>query len=677
MVDDRTARGPRSARPVHAVVLLLTVFALGLGARMLHDPVVLPPDGAFHAPDPDVHYHLRRIEWTAVHYPHVLDFDPYLNHPAGARVIWPAPFDFALATLVQLTGNSGDRPASERLLARVPPVLGALAACAVAAIGWRRFGATTGAFAGTILAVLPAHVTYSHSGYVDHHVAVSLLSAGMLGAALALVAQPPSREGRVRPVALGLAMGGLVALWPGALLQVAWLQALLTVFVLGTVDRSQASRRAGQLALAHAVAALGVAPLGLFESWQRFGSFTPLVLSNLQPVWFAAGSATFAALAAIWRADRFEARGARVSVALGLGGCGVAVGVLGIPDVRSQLGDVVGWFAETEAFLGYVGEIQPLFATPGAAARTFGWALYATPAAMLVLLLARHADVGTPATRRLLVGWAVGLSVATLLQLRFRNSLAPAFALVWGAALQVALASALRHPSLRSPAARRGLVATAVAGMVVLALPTVGFYRPYVAAWQTARAGGTPLPGPWFHFNRVRHDAFHWLERNTPATAGYLDDGSPAYGVLASWSDGHAVKYVGRRAVVQDNFGDYGGAENFAAAERYFAASDEDEALAIAEGLRARYVVARPGGSGHSQGYVRRAMARRLLDPGDGELAHHRLVHESAPFRLGPAGPAQTLRIFEVGRGIGRAGAPDSDGTSPAEPSPEPEPPVY
>ena len=71
----------------------------------------------------------------------------------------------------------------------------------------------------------------------------------------------------------------------------------------------------------------------------------------------------------------------------------------------------------------------------------------------------------------------------------------------------------------------------------------------------------------------VRHRLFdagaRWLGQATPETAGWLDpEAAPEYAVLCSWDAGHMVRYRARRPLVQDNFGVYGGRENYEAAWR-------------------------------------------------------------------------------------------------------------
>ena len=124
------------------------------------------------------------------------------------------------------------------------------------------------------------------------------------------------------------------------------------------------------------------------------------------------------------------------------------------------------------------------------------------------------------------------------------------------------------------------------------------------------------------------------------------------------------LRYVARRPVVQDNFGDDVGTRNFARAEAYFSASSEPEALRIAEALRVRYVLVRSGGSGHGRGYAPNSMFKRLhrLRGAAGEaagsdggvsfavpsLVHHRLIFEARARDPRAGATRPDYKIFEI-----------------------------
>jgi asparagine N-glycosylation enzyme membrane subunit Stt3 len=142
--------------------------------------------------------------------------------------------------------------------------------------------------------------------------------------------------------------------------------------------------------------------------------------------------------------------------------------------------------------------------------------------------------------------------------------------------------------------------------------------------------------------------------------------------VLAAWGDGHQLRYAAERPMVQDNFGDDVSERSFALAERYFAAASEADALRIAEQLRARYVVVRAGGSGHSQGYSARSLFARLhkLRGAEGSfggapgvpaahvpaLSQHRLIFDADVSWGASGGVRPSYKVFEIVSGARIAG---------------------
>jgi hypothetical protein len=177
----------------------------------------------------------------------------------------------------------------------------------------------------------------------------------------------------------------------------------------------------------------------------------------------------------------------------------------------------------------------------------------------------------------------------------------------------------------------------------------------------------------WLRTQRGLVPVARWLGRHSPPTAGWLDPSvRPEYGVLAPWGDGHLLRWIARRPVVQDNFGDDVGARSFELAERYYAADTEAEALDILRELRVRYVVVRGSGSGHGAGYGPASMLVRLhrlrgssgsVKTGEGAsrrvpaLEHHRPPRRPGrDERAGRSRPAYALEVVPGPRRRRRAG---------------------
>jgi hypothetical protein len=147
----------------------------------------------------------------------------------------------------------------------------------------------------------------------------------------------------------------------------------------------------------------------------------------------------------------------------------------------------------------------------------------------------------------------------------------------------------------------------------------------------------------------------------TPETRGYLDASLvPEYGLLALPTFGHSLLWAARRPVSANNLGPYLDAAKFEAAERFFRTTSREEALAIAHGLGARYVLSA------ARGGLRPDQLAHHLQRGDGSarpgaahLERFRLVAEGPrggrPLRLMfPRGvPARGLpyKLFEVVEG--------------------------
>ncbi|MFP6655796.1 MAG: hypothetical protein VCB25_09215, partial [Myxococcota bacterium] len=169
-------------------------------------------------------------------------------------------------------------------------------------------------------------------------------------------------------------------------------------------------------------------------------------------------------------------------------------------------------------------------------------------------------------------------------------------------------------------------------------------------------------------------EAARFLRNHSPAGPSPFETAN--YSILGPWGDGHILKAIGERAVVQDNFGDDVAPVNFVRAEEYFAARRETEALAILLPMRTRYILVRSTGSGHSTGYSYESLFSRLyrLRGNRGvvwkaaaqdttieqPLSRHRLIYQSTPLDSTDSQPY--IMLFEIVSGaelVGQA-APDA-----------------
>jgi len=175
MVRRAVASWRAQQRAVGSCLVVAGLCGVAFVLRTTNAATVLV-DGAVVFAENDPYYHMRRVFQVLHAWPRVPYFDPALDHPHGAPVIFPPLFDLAIATLARLGGlGTDDRLAVERLAAFVPPILGALTCVPLFLLARRVAGSGAALLATALLALLPAHVWYCRRGFVDHHVAVTLL----------------------------------------------------------------------------------------------------------------------------------------------------------------------------------------------------------------------------------------------------------------------------------------------------------------------------------------------------------------------------------------------------------------------------------------------------------------------------------------------------------------------
>lgn len=619
---------------------LAGLFLAALAMRLLTWPVVFSARGVLPGGLMDEYYHLRRIWYSVVHFPEILSFDPYVNFPEGGHVVWPPGFDWLVAVLAWLLVGAEDQTAVETVAVWVPPVLGAFTVVIVALVAQASFGGAAGAIAGILLAFLPVNWVFSALGSVDHHVAVALGGAVLLGTAMVWLRERGPRAASGLSLALGLALSLPLLVWPGYLIHVGVAQAGLVAATLGAADRKLAVDRAWSLAGAHAAATAVVLPFCLGPALPQYGAWSPLVLSWFQPAWLGAGAVALAVAALLWCQPASGAtRARRVAVAAGLGLVGIGMALLLVSDLRDAVLYASGWFTRSHEVRGVV-ELKPL--ELGTAANRYSLGFFFFPLAWVVVAVSA---LRTRAwDRGFLLLWAATFLALALHQRRFNNSFAVPYVLVWGGALVWGL-SALR-PHLAGRAAR-SILAAALGGALLLGLlsPVAGFYETFVQRSVKALRYPDQVIAALSPWHRVHLGAADWLARSTPPTRGYLDvDLQPEYGVISPWSAGHMIRYVSERPLVQDNFGVYGGVEGFTRAAAYYGATDEAEAVALLERLRVRYVVASFGAGRHDAsgpGSLSQRLSRLFgtagtiedLDTGRSvevpALVHHRLVYHA------------------------------------------------
>ncbi len=610
--------------------------ALALAVRLLPWRTVFldGAGGGVHFTDSDAYYHARRILYDLAAFPGTLDFDRYLNFPAGAKAIWPQTFDWLIAACLWPFGLADDPTSVERVIVFVPPLLGAATVYLLHRIARAHFGAGVAHLAAFVLALLPAHYWYSQLGFVDHHAAVAFTSTLALALALRVYSSAAEGKGDLRIASgLGIVLALNLLIWPGAVLHVSL---ALAALLLGGVTSGDAAMRNALLrhvALACAVAFVVVAPASLGNTWPQWGPYSAVVLTNFQP-WFFGVVGLSAWVAATVDHRRGDASTmSRVALALAIGVAFVVASFVVIPELAASVRDSSQWLGRTDAFQAMVGESVPLFTlhgrfTTAVATSRLSLFVYLFPLAAAWLAWRARED-----ERRgvvwIALGWAAVLFAFTLLQKRFFNSFS-----VWMALTMALAVSAVVERWWRGESHGRRIGALIC---IVFLLPSLAFYRGPLRLLASDPGSETAATNPRLETSRARRVLVNWLREHTPETSGYLDAAvAPEYGVLARWGEGHFITYGARRPAVIGNFGDDLGRDHFVRARSFFDASPE-AAAPILDELAVRYVVI-------ASARESRAMAKRLFRFGGSRTGRFRFVHETAPLE-GTTQPA--YKIFE------------------------------
>ncbi len=553
-------------RPLRAkrsdLLLLCGAFLFALAVRLFSFPAATT--GGLRLLSPDCYAHLRRSTAVARRFPSVPVRDAWLNHPDGGIYIWPPAFDLLVGGTARLAyGADATQTEVARVLATLPPLLGALHVVPLFFLVRRVLSRRRAALAVVGYALLPAAAIWSQFGHGDHHVAEAfLLLLLLLALARAREAGLPPGSSLRRAILAGGVAAAMVLTWQGAVFAAA-LAFLWAAFALRP-------REAVLFSLsATGFAALGTAPyaagLDLPFTFISFGWFQPAIL--------LAGSSAVAVLVAF--RTQGAARRAFAGLALLLaaatapfalplssavlrGSRYVAVHAAGVSVDEMDRG---GYLSYPKDLLGVIAEARPLVTTPFAA--TLRTAVEELSPGFVLLPVALFLWGRRRADRRLLALFGGALFLMTLSQQRNVYYLAPFAAM--------ALAEALARLAPRGWMRPLPLAAAAL----LVALPGLPHYG------RIVRYAGAPGGDLVEALERFRALAPPPVD---PAATPQPRPGS-IEGVFAPWSAGHFVTALTGYPAAADPFG-YGWRRQ----ARLFTATDDDEAERILAESRCRWL---------------------------------------------------------------------------------------
>jgi hypothetical protein len=561
---------------------LIGIAALAAALRAIGLEQTFPGGGEVVLAFDDAQYHARRAWYSFLHFPDVLRFDAYLDFPKGAAVPWPPLYDLALAGAARVFGDTAS--AFEHTLAWVPVALGS-ATSVLVFVGARQVASVaTAAGAGVLYAWLPVAIAYSRVGNPDHHAAVSFLAAGLLASSLAFF-RPRASPARVWGAQASLVVFRMAMLlsWHGSLLYLVLTEAALVgAAVLGGRRQHLHALCAGEL-----LCAAGIAPFAAAGASDVAGSLSPIELSLLHPALLVLFAWVAGAASLLERRRPGAPWQRKLLRALALGGVPAALAFV-LPAAREGLAWAWGYAGREELWIAANFEAQPLFhGGVERAIEDFGYAAFALPLLPLAALgLARAAELRESAF--VLAVWCALLCVVNFSNARYGND----FAAPASIAAAVGIAQVARALHARLPRLAVSAVAVLLGGVLLAPVAPTRLARARHSLrhlfGSSAAAKANLAPG----LTRSIHEFAKRVRVATPETGGFDDLGSPPeYGVLCLPTMGFAVEYSARRPSPSDNFGPYLGPPGLELTSAFFTATDEQQAFAIAQQLRARYVV--------------------------------------------------------------------------------------
>jgi hypothetical protein len=611
---------PRAAWALGVALVLLGLWARCAGWKSVFfgGEVELVPA--------DSHYYVRFARLQLAAFPRFVTFDPFVNFPEGASILWPPVHTLFVALAIALAGDG------ELGAAWVGPALSVLSLSGVGLTVARLFGPGRALVALALLALTPIAVESGALGNADHHVHepyLAFLAPLLLGHALAT-----GHRGSALASGLVVGFGRLLTTTSFTLLPCLALGGLAAAFLGPKLEGTGAARNPhpGPLPKGEGVAGVLLA--------SGLGSVVSLALGVLvfgHPARLDYEAMTafhpLLALALFCGAvGLVELRGRPKRGALWL-----AVAMLAGLVLSGEFLRAASHLGRGDPMMATVGETTPLLRDPK-------WALEMLGPLLLTLPLAawgawRLASSGSPVAWPALATAAL-LTAASGAQARFTQGLSGATACL----------VVLTFPAILKAVSARWHRVARVA-LAVACLPLLGAVFP------------KPAQPPPDQVLMVR-PTLRWMREHTPPAAeDPYRPPVPRYAVVADHELGHFLTLWAERPEVASTF--FQAAAHVAGntrAAQLLAESDDGEAFRLAQATGARYVLATPAVRlvGFAPEASRTGLVGWLSDhagmavDGRPATAHFQLVYDSLEQRRKT--PSSSARVFQVVPGAVLAG---------------------
>ena len=214
------------------IIILAILFLIAFFVRMLtYSSIFVGNNIRFLEFDP--FYHMRRAVSFAENFPHIWNFDTYIDYPYGNTPGWPLLYDFSIALISNIFGlGNPSRHLIETVGVYFPVFIGSLSVIVIYFLSKEIFSKSSksskskegckeihnweiGIVSGLLLAIIPAFTQVSFLGFVDHHVAEVLLSATTYLFFLKALKTENSRDRIIFLLIAGFVLILAIFTWPG------------------------------------------------------------------------------------------------------------------------------------------------------------------------------------------------------------------------------------------------------------------------------------------------------------------------------------------------------------------------------------------------------------------------------------------------------------------------------
>lgn len=553
----------------------------------------------------DEYYHMRRIFYTAAHFPQTLWFDSYLDYPKGFEITWPPLFDYLSAGMSLLLGG-GTHQGIETVSALLPPVIGALTIVAVYYVVKRIFGQRVALMSAFLTAVAPYNLVKTMAAATDHHgLETLLLVLIFLGIAGGFEEFTENRvsEGASRPgsrnqkrkrikktgknggqdsIALTSAMPGLKAGWSRqivsgiiagvamAALAMTWRgAAVYFVFVLAyaAINVALDLRKGRATDLRHLILAVGLATAIMLPFWGSTWareSIAALVLMTAAVLVMHIAARAIAARKILWTILPVSL----VCIAVLVLATGSVLGFTGFGDVGSIAREGSDYLFGGE-LTGKISEAEPIYVGVNFFS-SLGLFLLLSLMGLVLLVRLIERD-GMTDGRLLFLVWTVAALLLTIGQKRFLYIFAINGAVLMSLLFFEAWSYIKERQIFRSSGSARS-----AAGLLLAAI----IFLPSLEGAVSISGESPSITGDWY-------ESLNWLKENTPKTSFFSDPKERAeYSVMSWWDYGNWILYQGERPVVANNF--QAGVMDSA---RFLLSENETESCEIMDARGSKYVI--------------------------------------------------------------------------------------